>query len=152
MNAAQFQQMHQGQISSHTSFTSQTPASANYTSPPSNHEYNPAAPHVGIHQAPSNEATAASSIDDLIANASKQADANAAAASTTKSSTPQPAQVPLVPKDEPTEDKTAKKEKDKEKTTKATRLVYSDNEISPEEKMAAMSKYAFTPLQKTIQV
>jgi len=43
-----------------------------------------------------------------------------------------------------------KKQKDKDK---ATRLVYSDNEFSPEEKMARMSRYAFNPedvKQKTV--
>lgn len=38
-----------------------------------------------------------------------------------------------------------KPKKDKEK---ATRLVYSDNEVSPEEKMAKLSRYAFAPEQK----
>jgi hypothetical protein len=32
---------------------------------------------------------------------------------------------------------------------KAPRLVYSDNEVSPEEKMARSSKYAFDPAIKT---
>lgn len=36
-----------------------------------------------------------------------------------------------------------KKEKDK-----ATKLVYSDNEVSPEEKMAELPRYAFTPNDK----
>ena len=35
---------------------------------------------------------------------------------------------------------------------KQTRLVYSDNDISPEEKMAMMPQYAFTPVQKSIMV
>ncbi len=35
-----------------------------------------------------------------------------------------------------------KKEKDKDKFT---RLVYSDNELSPEEKMVNLPRYAFTP-------
>ena len=36
--------------------------------------------------------------------------------------------------------KKAKKEKDKN-----TKMVYSDNEVSPEEKMAKMPRYAFVP-------
>lgn len=40
------------------------------------------------------------------------------------------------------EEKTSKKEKEK---NKATKLVYSDNDVSPEEKMARMPRYAFTP-------
>ena len=43
------------------------------------------------------------------------------------------------------EEKVPKKEKDKNKTS---RLVYSDNEVSPEEKMAKMPRYAFTPEKK----
>jgi hypothetical protein len=36
------------------------------------------------------------------------------------------------------------KKKDKEKA----KLIYSDNEISPEEKMAGLSRYAFVPERK----
>ena len=100
----------------------------------------------------SNDAPGVSSLDDLISTASKQADEHAARANTAtpKPATPQTA--PLI-KDEGAEEKATKKDKDsKEKTVKPTRLVYSDNEISPEEKMAAMPKYAFTPALKTIQV
>lgn len=39
-----------------------------------------------------------------------------------------------------TAEKKAKKEKDKN-----TKMVYSDNEVSPEEKMAKMPRYAFVP-------
>ena len=42
--------------------------------------------------------------------------------------------------DEAPEDKKVKKEKEK-----STRLIYSDNHISPEEKMAQMPRYAFAP-------
>lgn len=41
-------------------------------------------------------------------------------------------------------EKRPKKEKEKEKEIK---LVYSDNETSPEEKMAKLSRYAFVPNQ-----
>ena len=86
---------------------------------------------------------AASSLDDLIADASRQADANAAVV-TAKITTP-----PTT--SEVAEEKVAsKKDKEKEKA-KATRLVYSDNETSPEEKMATLARYAFTP-QKSIVV
>jgi len=96
-----------------------------------------------------NEAPGASSLDDLILGASKQADEQAARANTI---TPKPA-TPVVPKEETAEEKSTKKDKDgKEKAAKPTRLVYSDNEISPEEKMAAMPKYAFNTMQKTVQV
>lgn len=45
---------------------------------------------------------------------------------------------------------TEKKDTDK-KVSKATRLVYSDNEVSPEEKMAALPRYAFNPRQQAAQ-
>ncbi|KAF9887829.1 hypothetical protein FE257_009635 [Aspergillus nanangensis] len=63
-----------------------------------------------------------SSVDDLISGAAKAADQAAA---------PQPT--------EASEEKATKKDKSK------ARLVYSDNEISPEEKMARLSRYAFVP-------
>jgi hypothetical protein len=62
-----------------------------------------------------------------------------------------PAPPAPVKEEEAGEEKGVKKEKEKEKP-KSTRLVYSDNETSPEEKMAMMPKYAFTPAQKTIVV
>ncbi|KAL4911304.1 hypothetical protein BDW74DRAFT_142741 [Aspergillus multicolor] len=71
------------------------------------------------------EATAfSSSVDDLISGAAKQADQAAAA--------PKPA--------EGAEEKPSKKDKSKQ-----SRLVYSDNETSPEEKMAKLPRYAFVP-------
>ena len=100
----------------------------------------------------SNEAQGASSLDDLISNASKQADDNAARA---KSATPRPneTQATAAPQEDTAEAKAAKKEKDgKDKANKSTRLVYSDNEISPEEKMSRLAKYVFTPTHKTVQV
>lgn len=69
-----------------------------------------------------------SSVDELISGAAKAAD-NAAAGATP------------VPQSNKAEEKTSKKEKDKSKA----RLVYSDNETSPEEKMAKLPRYAFVP-------
>ncbi|QKX53503.1 uncharacterized protein TRUGW13939_00582 [Talaromyces rugulosus] len=74
-----------------------------------------------------------SSVDDLISGAAKAAD-NAAA------QTPPPPPPPTAAASGEEEKKT-KKEKEKSKT----RLVYSDNEISPEEKMAKLARYAYTP-------
>ena len=65
----------------------------------------------------------ASSIDDLISSAAN--DANNAEATTA---------------DRKEEKKATKKDKDK-----STKLVYSDNDISPEEKMAQLPRYAFVP-------
>jgi hypothetical protein len=64
----------------------------------------------------------------LISGAAKAAD-NAAA------------QTPPPPAAAAEEEKKTKKEKEKSKT----RLVYSDNETSPEEKMAKLARYAYTP-------
>lgn len=86
----------------------------------------------GTAPAPSEAAAApiSSSVDDLISGAAKAADDAAAQASAQKA--------------EAAEEKKAKKEKDKSKT----RLVYSDNEISPEEKMARLPRYAYVPDRK----
>ena len=65
----------------------------------------------------------ASSIDDLISGAAN--DANNVEATTA---------------DRKEEKKAAKKDKDK-----STKLIYSDNDISPEEKMAQLPRYAFVP-------
>lgn len=75
----------------------------------------------------------ASSVDDLISGAAKQADEAVTAA--VQPTPPKPA--------EPTEEKPSKKDK-----SKATRLVYADNETSPEEKMARLPRYAFVPDRK----
>jgi hypothetical protein len=75
------------------------------------------------------EATAiSSSIDDLISGAAKQADQAAATAKPADSA----------------EEKPSKKDKSKQ-----SRLVYSDNETSPEEKMAKLPRYAFDPDRRT---
>jgi len=106
-------------------------------------------PNNGHAQSTGDGFTNASSLDDLIATASKQADVDAAATTAASISTPPVAPAPA--KEEVGEDKAAKKDKDKEKP-KSTRLVYSDNETSPEEKMAMMARYTFTPTQKTVAV
>lgn len=105
------------------------------------------------------EAPNAASIDDLISSASKQADEAAFAgqaapqpAAKTEASGPEPASAATsapvtASKDDAGEEKSAKKDKDKPKTT---RLVYSDNETSPEEKMATLSRYAFTVEQRSV--
>ncbi|KAK5048968.1 hypothetical protein LTR84_005390 [Exophiala bonariae] len=139
VNAFQFQQMHQGQIpapTSHNSVPQYRPQDANANAVAQ------VAPQ-GQPQNPSIDEANASSIDDLISSASKQADVTTA----TKSAPPVQSATPLPTKDETTEEKGVKKEK-----PKSTRLVYSDNEISPEEKMALLPKYAFTPGQRTIAV
>ena len=69
----------------------------------------------------------ATSLDDLVSGAARDADR-----------TENKAEIS-------TGDKKTKKEKDKDKPVK---LVYSDNETSPEEKMAKLPRYAFVPDQK----
>ncbi|KAL2365989.1 hypothetical protein RJZ56_000993 [Blastomyces dermatitidis] len=75
-----------------------------------------------------------SSIDDLISGAAKQVDEMAGKSST-----------PTAKPEDGTGEKPARKEKEK---SKATRMVYSDNEISPEEKMAQLPRYAYVPERK----
>jgi hypothetical protein len=57
----------------------------------------------------------------------------------------QPAATPEVSEkvNEKPNEKKSKKEKDK-----PSKMIYSDNEISPEEKMAKLSRYAFIPDRK----
>ena len=71
-------------------------------------------------------ADTAASIDDLISSVVNQAESRGT------NGVPPAVEAPA--------EKKPKKEKDKN-----FRLVYSDNETSPEEKMARLSRYAFTP-------
>ena len=73
----------------------------------------------------------ASSLDDLVTGAANDADKTALTAdSKTEATKTQDTQT----------GKKGKKEKDK-----SMKLVYSDLEVSPEEKMAKMPRYAFVP-------
>lgn len=72
----------------------------------------------------------ATSLDDLLSGAAKDADKAQATAHI----------ILDVKTEEPQEEKKVKKEKDKN-----TKLVYSDNDVSPEEKMAQLPRYAFAP-------
>ena len=97
------------------------------------------------------EPTNGQSLDDLISEA-KQAES---------SKPTEAADIPEGPKAEPEathevvstkkEDERAEGKKDKDKS-KITKLVYDDNEISPEEKMAKMARYAYTPDRNAIRV
>ncbi|RAK81118.1 putative C2H2 finger domain protein [Aspergillus fijiensis CBS 313.89] len=78
------------------------------------------------------------SVDDLISGAAKQAEAATATA------TP-----PTMTTTTTTGGKSAEGEDQKPKKDKSkARLVYSDNETSPEEKMARLSRYAYVPDQR----
>ncbi|PWY72361.1 hypothetical protein BO70DRAFT_399241 [Aspergillus heteromorphus CBS 117.55] len=85
--------------------------------PPANGEQPP--PPQQQQQQPTEATPIAASVDDLISGAAKQAEAGAGE----------------KPKGE-------EKKKDK---SKQGRLVYSDNETSPEEKMARLARYAYEP-------
>jgi hypothetical protein len=106
--------------------------------------------------------TNASSVDDLVSGAAREADdideiirmaeagikppkkgetaaapvQPAAEAEATSTPVPEP-----VEKSEPTEKKSKK--------DKPVKMIYSDNDMSPEEKMAQMPRYAFVPDGKT---
>lgn len=88
-----------------------------------------------------NEANAnATSVDDLINSAAQQS----SQAQTQATPTPAPAPAPTESaKATPAKDEEAPKKKDKK--GKPTRLIYSDENVSPEEKMAGLPKYAYTP-------
>jgi hypothetical protein len=68
-------------------------------------------------------------VDELISGAAAQQSAKTA-----------PSQQPT-----PTPAPEKEAESASKKSKKATRLVYSDQEVSPEEKMAQLPRYAFTP-------
>ena len=121
------QQMHQGQISGPPNTVNQpyTPltgpmSAVNASVPPP------------LQGPPGTLSANASSLDDLVSGAAKDADNKAPVAQIkteeTKLASPQQ------------EDKKGKKEKDKK-----MKLIYSDNETSPEEKMAKLPRYAFNP-------
>ncbi|KAL8913521.1 MAG: hypothetical protein Q9171_001709 [Xanthocarpia ochracea] len=120
VNAFQMQQMHQGQILGppnppESAFNNSRGAGG----PTSKLHFNPPEP-VPV---PEN----ATSLDDLVSSAARDA-AKATNVGTNEISAGAP------------EEKKGKKEKDKN-----AKLVYSDNEVSPEEKMAHLPRYAFAP-------
>lgn len=72
----------------------------------------------------------ATSLDDLLSGAAKEAD----------KAEPSNSNKAELKADDLQEEKKSKKEKDKN-----TKLIYSDNDVSPEEKMARLPRYAFAP-------
>ena len=81
---------------------------------------------------PGNVSANASSLDDLVSGAAKDAD--------DKADVPKVKLEDSKPAPASTEEKKTKKEKDR-----SMKLIYSDNETSPEEKMAKLPRYAFVP-------
>jgi hypothetical protein len=135
VNHFQMQQMHQGQLPGPPSLPmNQTATGPNVQQ--NSFPQQPSAQPPSIKTVQSNE----TSLDDLILGASKQAEEVATAAHTAVE-TPKAADKPSDrPAEEPVEEKKEKKEK-----SKASHLMYSDQNTSPEEKMARMPRYAFTP-------
>ncbi|MCJ1309369.1 hypothetical protein MMC25_003028 [Agyrium rufum] len=131
VNAFQMQQLHQGQ-----------PAPPNpqvYSNQQSNGSYGPGPSGV----APSNGPVAQSISPANGVSASYKPSAHQYGPPIIVELAPATAPTPKVetPKeDAPTTEKKSKKDKDR-----ATRLVYTDNEVSPEEKMAHLSRYAYVP-------
>lgn len=105
------QQLHQGQIP-----TSNNP-------PNGQHFAQSSAEQPSQTTQPAHVPANASSLDDLVSGAAKEADKVEAAIAERKE-----------------EKKSSKKDKDKN-----TKLIYSDNDVSPEEKMAQLPRYAFVP-------
>lgn len=121
--------MHQGQLKGPTHQADQGYNAHQNDHPKPGHP-GPQGPQAPV-QSPIPEPSAnASSLDDLVSGAAKDAD-KAADISENKVSTSKDTVL--------AEDKKSKKDKDKGK------LVYSDNDISPEEKMAKLPRYAFVP-------
>ena len=142
VNAFQMQQMHQGQIPGLPNPPPINPSIPKQEMPQNgNFQHQQQQP---LPTAPSTsagpESVHATSLDDLISGASQEAEASVIAAVQPQAL---PAEQALT---EAGEEKASKKEKDK---NKATKLVYSDNDVSPEEKMARMPRYAFTPEKPT---
>jgi hypothetical protein len=139
VNHFQMQQMHQGQIPGPPGLPISQPASGSIVQQ-SNLSQPPNAPPQNTQQPQVTE----TSLDDLISGASEQAEKvleAAGAATEIPTAGDQPSDKPSdTNADEPAEEKKGKKEK-----TKASHLVYSDQDTSPEEKMAKMARYAFAP-------
>ncbi|KAL8950732.1 MAG: hypothetical protein Q9222_003251 [Ikaeria aurantiellina] len=122
VNAFQMQQMHQGQL----------PGPPNPPDSAFNNSRGAGAPPgKPLFPAPETMSENATSLDDLVSGAAREAEKTTGNNLGDNSATKQ---------DEAPEEKKGKKEKEK-----STKLVYSDNEVSPEEKMAHLPRYAFDP-------
>lgn len=137
------QQMHQGQLPGPPNLASFTNQQGGPQHPsngfdntqhvpngPSHHDFGGQSTKTSLNDRQDQASANATSLDDLLSGAAKDADeaglaAEAKANAKTESAQPE-----------------RKSKKDKEK---ATKLVYSDNETSPEEKMAQLPRYAFVP-------
>ena len=133
VNHFQMQQMHQGQIPGPPNLSVNQSAPAP-SIPQNNFQQQPTVPLQ--HALQSSETC----LKDLALAPTQQAEEEATAVRTA-TDTPKSVDKPSdKPADEFVEENKEKKEK-----SKASHLVYSDQETSPEEKMAKMPRYAFTP-------
>jgi hypothetical protein len=80
-------------------------------------------------------------VDELVASASRQGDDIDQMIRRVEAGIPLPTKKGDAPEEAVSADKKGKKDKDKN-----TRMVYADTEVSPEEKMARLPRYAFVPL------
>ncbi|MCJ1264386.1 hypothetical protein MMC22_004257 [Lobaria immixta] len=144
VNAFQMQQMHQGQLpglspSPDNAFNHQSGSSQqlgrSLGSPPNGKlgSSTSSVPPNVPGENPNGQSINATSLDDLLSGAAKDAD-NAESTMSNKAE---------LKAEDPQEEKKSRKEKDKN-----TKLVYSDNDVSPEEKMAQLPRYAFAPGRK----
>ena len=113
------QQLHQGQV---LGAPGQAPAVAPSNGSPAYPGPPPASSTISAIKQ-----TDAASLDDLISSVAREADAKSDAQ-----------KLNVV----------AEKRAKKEKEVKATRLIYSDDSTSPEEKMASLPRYAFDPSKR----
>ncbi|KAI9801918.1 MAG: hypothetical protein M1833_002233 [Piccolia ochrophora] len=130
VNAFQMQQMHHGQVRGPPAQPISGVANSNGNAASSGQQSdsgpNSGQDHVNAAFDPS-ALENATSLDDLVSGAAQAADK---------------AESKAV---EPVAEKKGKKDKERDRST---RLVYSDNDISPEEKMARLPRYAFEPPTK----
>ena len=118
------QQLHQGQV---LGTPGQTPAVAPSNGSPA-FGGSPQAASAVVAGNKQHAIADSASLDDLISSAAREADAKGEARGSN-----------AIP---------GEKKAKKEKETKATRLIYSDDTVSPEEKMASLPRYAFDPSKR----
>ncbi|KAL8969412.1 MAG: hypothetical protein Q9197_004357 [Variospora fuerteventurae] len=125
VNAFQMQQMHQGQLT----------GPPNPPDSPFNNSRGAGGPFPKPHFPSSMPASAnATSLDELVSDVARDAEKAASAAASSSAQ---------VQAETAADDKKGKKEKEKN-----VKMVCSDNEVSPEEKMAQLPRYAFAPQGK----
>jgi hypothetical protein len=167
VNAFQFQQMHQGQLPANGVGVQGSPSAqshaqqnmqafnGNAQQPPQVQAQVPP-PAVAVLKP---EPTNGQSLDDLISEAKEAetskpvttaaADIPDISSAITEPVKSEPVVFPVKKEDEKEKASEGKKDKDKSKVTK---LVYDDNEISPEEKMAGLARYKYVPDRNAIRV